>query len=154
MNGPEFARLLKRLPPHPPVTTVYESRHRQGSQDERTSYSNQRDHMVGWMSEMNGSGAYGRKSRNRTAKAAYNSLRCAPALVWMAEALGEDAAVVRSAVSAADAAGPSISSQCGAIRKVVPWDRIEELIALQQPAQRSSRVGRFLDNAIKLRPAR
>ena len=144
MNGPDFAQILKRLPPHPPVTTEYESRHRQGSHDERTSYSNQRDHMVGWMSEMNGSGAYGRKGRNRTAKAAYNSLRCAPALVWIAEALEEDSAVVRSAVSAADAAGPSISSQCGAIRKVVPWDRIEELIALQQPAQRSSRVGQLM----------
>ena len=88
--------------------------------------------MVGWMSEMNGPGAYKRKSRGRTAKAAYNSLRCAPALVWIAEALGEDTDVVRRAVSTAEAAGPSLSSQCGAIRKVVPWDRIEELIALRR----------------------
>lgn len=149
MNGPEFARILKRLPPQPPITAEYESRHRQGSQDERTKYSNQRDHMVGWMSEMNGPGAYGRQRQDRSARAAYNSLRCAPALIWIAEALGEDTDVVRSAVTAADAAGPNFSAQCGAIRKVVPWSRIEELIAMQ-PSQPTSHVGRAMRTIAKL----
>lgn len=88
--------------------------------------------MVGWMSESEGPGAYGRKTRGRDAKATYNSLRCAPALIWMAEALGEDPAVVKSAVAAADAAGPNFTSQCAAIRRVVPWSRIEELIGAQK----------------------
>ncbi|WP_216695293.1 hypothetical protein [Dietzia psychralcaliphila] len=47
----------------------------------------------------------------------------------MAEALGEEPEVVNNAVAAADAAGPNFTSQCAAIRKVVPWSRIEELIA-------------------------
>lgn len=153
MNGPEFAQVLKRLPPHPPITTDYERRHRQGSPDKRTSYSNQRDHMVGWMSEMNGPGAYGRKQYGRTAKEAYNTLRCAPALIWIAEALGEDAAVVRSAVAAADRADSNPSAECGAIRKVVPWSRVEELIA-GQPSRESSRAGRFARSLAKWRGAR
>ncbi|WP_163376953.1 hypothetical protein [Dietzia sp. Alg238-R159] len=49
----------------------------------------------------------------------------------MAEALGEEPEVVTSAVAAADAAGPNFTSQCAAIRRVVPWSRIEELIGLQ-----------------------
>lgn len=94
------------------------------------------------MSEMDGPGAYGRKRYGRTAEEAYNTLRCAPALIWIAEALGEDAAVVRSAVSAADSAGSNHSSQCGAIQKLVPWTRVEELVA-GQPSRASSRAGRI-----------
>lgn len=105
------------------------------------------------MSEMDGPGAYGRQRRGRTAKAAYNSLRCAPALIWIAEALGEDADVVRRAVSAADAAGPNFSAQCGAIRKVVPWSRIDELLVLKQ-SRPATRVDRFLDHVNTLRSSR
>ncbi|MBB1026072.1 MULTISPECIES: hypothetical protein [unclassified Dietzia] len=131
MKGRDFAKVLARLPPNPPITTAYEKNHRQGSPDPRTKYRNQRDHMVGWMSEIDGPGAYGRKTRGRDARAAYNSLRCAPALIWMAEALGEKPAVVKTAVAASDAAGPNFSAQCAAIRKVVTWSRIEELVGLQ-----------------------
>ena len=141
MRGPEFARVLATSQPVPPITTAYEQRHRQGSPDPRTSYRDQREHMVGWMSEMEGPGAYGRKSRGRDAKSAYNSFRCAPALIWMAEALGEDVETVDRAVAAADAAGPNFTSQCGAIRKVVPWARIEELVAQQRSSTRSRMVG-------------
>ena len=131
MKGREFAKALAALPPNPPITSAFEKHHRQGSPDPRTKYRNQRDHMVAWMSEIGGPGAYGRKTRGRDARTAYNSLRCAPALIWMAEALGEKPAVLRTAVAAADAAGPNFSSQCAAIRKVVPWSRIEELVGLQ-----------------------
>lgn len=134
MRGPEFAKVLATLQPDPPITVAYERRHRQGSPHKRTKYSSQREHMVGWMSEAGGPGAYGRTSRNRDARATYNSLRCAPALIWMAEALGEDPAIVRAAVAAADAAGPDFGSQCGAIRTVVPWTRIEEIAAMRQGA--------------------
>jgi hypothetical protein len=98
------------------------------------------------MSEAEGPGAYGRKSRNRDARATYNNLRCAPALIWIAEALGEDPGIVRAAVAAADAAGPDSGSQCGAIRKVVPWDRIEGLLEARKIRESSSqgRLGNLL----------
>lgn len=140
MKGHELARVLAKLPPHPPITTEYERRHRQGCFDERTSYANQRDHMVGWMREIDGPGAYGRKTRGRNAGESYNSLRCAPALIWMAEALGEEPAVVERAIAEADAAGPNFSSQCAAIRKVVPWSRIESLVELQSQSRAKFRI--------------
>ncbi|MCT2266039.1 hypothetical protein M3F32_15920 [Dietzia cinnamea] len=96
------------------------------------------------MSESEGPGAYGRKTRGRDAKATYNSLRCAPALIWIAEALGEDPAVVKSAVAAADAAGPNFTSQCAAIRRVVPWSRIEELIGAQKEKPSTLGLLRYL----------
>lgn len=141
MRGPELAKVLATLQPKPPITAAYEQRHRQGSPDPRTSYRDQREHMVGWMSEIEGPGAFARKSRGRDARSAYNSLRCAPALIWMAEALGEDAKTVQRAVAAADAAGPNFTSQCGAIRKVVPWARVKELVAQTESNLRPSMVG-------------
>lgn len=146
MRGPEFAKVLATLQPHLPITAAYERRHRQGSPHKQTKYRSQREHMVGWMSETEGPGAYGRKSRNRDARTTYNNLRCAPALIWMAEALGEDSGVVRSAIAAADAAGSDFGAQCGAIRKIVPWDRIEGLLEAREIRESSSqgRLGKLL----------
>lgn len=100
--------------------------------------------MVSWMSEMSGPGAYGRKSKNREAKAAYNSLVCAPALIWMAEALGENPDVVRCAVAAADSAGANFTSQCVARHRVIAWNQIEELISEQSSG--AGRLRKMLKN--------
>lgn len=146
MRGPEFAAILARLPAAQPLTAEFEERHRQGSSHPKAWYRDQREHMVGWFSEIEGPGAYGRKTRGREAKAAYNSLRCAPALIWMAEALGEDPDAVRHAAADAEAAGPNYSSQCAAIRRVVPWTRIESLVerVQRQESDASSAVMRKL----------
>jgi len=84
--------------------------------------------MVAWFSELAGPGAYDRKSRGLNAEHGYNHLQCAPALLWIAEALGEDTDALIAAVAAAALAG-RVGSQCAAIRKVIPWVRIEQLVA-------------------------
>jgi len=90
-------------------------------------WTSQRQHMVGWFSELAGPGAYNRKTRGLDAKYGYNHLQCAPALLWIAEALGEDSALVKAAANRAAEYRPT-ASQCAAIRSVVAWTRIEELV--------------------------
>lgn len=91
-------------------------------------YSSQKQHLLGFWGEYTTAGAYGRKNTDRDAKFAYNHLRCAPALLWLAEALGEERDVLEKAMAAIRTAGSNRSSQCAAFRKVVPWSRIESLI--------------------------
>jgi hypothetical protein len=52
-------------------------------------------------------------------------------LLWLAEALGENPAILSAAIDDIDAAGPRNASQCAALRRHVPWGRIEQLIALR-----------------------
>jgi len=122
LEAGSFARLLVTLPEHLPISDAYEAAHLTGDH----WWSSQREHMVAWFSQLAGPGAYDRKSRGLDAKHGYNHLQCAPALLWIAEALGEDEDMLK--VAAADAASSGrVASQCAAIRKVVPWERIENL---------------------------
>jgi|GEM_PF-1697942 len=117
-----FARLLRRLPEHLPVSDAYEAEHLPG----KRWWSSQREHMVGWFSELAGPGAFNRKSRGLDAKHGYNHLQCAPGLLWIAEALGEDPAKLTTAAAAA-APCRSVASQCAAIRNVIPWASVEAM---------------------------
>lgn len=83
--------------------------------------------MAAWLDELDGPGAYGRVSRGLGARHAYNHFQCAPGLLWIAEALGEHAQVVRDAADAAGGEGRP-ATQCAAIRRVIPWARIVELL--------------------------
>ncbi|WP_238419491.1 hypothetical protein [Gordonia sp. 'Campus'] len=118
--------LILRLPTAQPITDAYES-----DATARVWYSSQQEHLAGWLSEYNGPGAYNRANPSTSSKHFYNHFRCAPGLVWLAEALGEDELVLRAGVESLRSAGPNPSSQCAAFRRVVPWARIMELLALQ-----------------------
>lgn len=51
-------------------------------------------------------GAYGRKQGLTDPRLAYNRFQCAPGLLWLAEALGEDPDTMRRAIAAVEA-GPA-----------------------------------------------
>ena len=119
-----FARLLRRADAHYPVSEAYEQKHLPGPH----WWSNQREHVTAWLDELDGPGAYGRTTRGLGARHAYNHFQCAPGLLWIAEALGEDAEVVTLAAETAGGKGRP-GTQCAAIRRVIPWSRIAELSA-------------------------
>lgn len=121
-SGVDFAAIMRRLHAPTPIADRYESDFLQGEH----WWVSQRQHLVGWFSEISGAGAYGRKVRGATAKTAYNRFQCAPGLLWLAEALGESPEVVMEAARLAGGQGRP-ASQCAAIRKVIPWGRIAEL---------------------------
>ena len=120
-------RVIRRLPVAQPITDAYESSIG-GRGARKVWYRSQKEHLCGWFAEISGPGAYNRQSRNWDVKAAYNHFQCTAGLLWLAEALGEDPNTVREAVEAAQRAPRRGGSQCAAVRRVIPWERVEELL--------------------------
>lgn len=93
-------------------------------------YTHEAFHTPRWFAyqALAGGSAYGqRTAQNRSSRQTYNKLRNPCSLVWTAHVLGEDDDTVISAINAAHAAGSNLSSQCSAVRKIIPFDRIAEL---------------------------
>ena len=121
----KFARILARLDAHRPISDAFEATYTQKGGRRWTS---QRQHMTSWFRSQatTGSGAYTRNQPNRSAKVTYNRLQSAEGLLWIAEALGADAAIVQAAADEALATkrGPS---RCAVIRRHLPWSLIADL---------------------------
>lgn len=122
----DLRRIVQELDARQPITDEYEAR---TAHLGRNANGNQKGHLDGWLSQYDGPGAYDRKNPSSSGRSFYNHFRCAPGLLWLAEALGEDPQVLQVAVAAIDAAGPNPSSECAAFRRVVPWARIVELVS-------------------------
>lgn len=121
MRAPELAEIFRRLEPHTEISTKWEKLRPPPSK----WWDSQQRHMIVWFSQAEGPGAYGRR-RGQTARQTYNRLLCPPALLWIAEGLGEDIEVIRAAANTAWLQKP-LPAQCGTIRRYVPWSRIFEL---------------------------
>lgn len=122
MTGAEFAAILRTFAPHYPISDQYEQDYLPGNY----WWSSQQEHVTAWLDEIEGPGAYGRVSRGLGARHAYNHFQCAPGLLWIAEALGEEPEVVHAAAQSASGIGRP-ATQCAAIRRLIPWSRIERL---------------------------
>lgn len=120
-SGHDFADIMSRLNRSYPISDRYERLYLPGDH----WWTDQQQHMVGWFSELSGPGAYGR-TRPSTARMAYNRLQCAPGLLWLSEGLGVDYPTVNRAAGLAGGKGRP-STQCAAIRRVIPWATIAEL---------------------------
>lgn len=132
----KFAAILKFLDPAPECTAALDFR--------GTKAQSQKAHMIGWfMSQLTtGEKGYKRFRANTSSAATYNRLLNPGALIWIADALGEDRAVIEKAVQATRAAGVNdYRERCKAFRRVIGWDRIYELVT--QPR------GWRLDPAVK-----
>ena len=117
----QFIRLLKRKKEHYPTFDQYDD-----TDYSKTWYRSQKQHILGWLKEYGGPGAYQRKSRGLTAKYFYNHFACAPGLLWLAEALGETPETLELAAQAATQEHHP-SAKCAAIRTAIPWSRILQL---------------------------
>jgi hypothetical protein len=60
-------------------------------------YRSQKEHWLGWLSEYDGPGYYGRKNPDRSAEFVYNHINCAPMVLWLGEASGISIAKLRAA---------------------------------------------------------
>jgi hypothetical protein len=75
----EMLRAVRRLPATMPESDrLYKS-----------GYKTHKDHWLGWLSEYDGPGYYGRESWDVNAKTVYQRLNCGPMIVWLNEAAGE-----------------------------------------------------------------
>ena len=139
MRPEQLKRLLAQLPERLPLTDALE----EGAGT--AWYSSQKEHWQGWLAGYSGPGAYGRMNWERDARFIYNHFQCPPGLLWMAEALRLDPALLRAGLDAILNAPRSLASQCAAFRRVVPWEMIDA--ALQS-------LERSLDADLKRVPVR
>lgn len=123
MSGRELAAILSRADAHYPISDAYEREYLPG----KHWWSSQQEHVTAWLHELDGPGAYGRASRGLGARHGYTHFQCAPGLLWIAEALEEDPAQVAWAAESASGIG-RVGTQCAAVRRVIPWARIEALV--------------------------
>jgi hypothetical protein len=120
---------ISKLPSVAPVTEGYAQTliARKIWSDNGVWYSSQKEHWMGWLSEYDGPGAYGRKNWNgRTAEFVYNHIACPPMLFWLAEAVGVPRKNLVAAKRSALSDGRNRASHCALIRKTIPWSAIEE----------------------------
>jgi hypothetical protein len=90
-------------------------------------YTAQKEHWLGWLSEYDGPGAYGRKTwTGHSAEFVYNHINCPPMLLWLAEAAGVSKRDVLAAKRTALSARQNRGTHCAVIRRAVPWPMIEE----------------------------
>ncbi len=91
-------RKILPLQSKPPITAAFErALIKKGTwTSEGVSYTSQKEHWIGWLSEYNGPGFYGRKATaGRSAEFVYRHVVCPPMLLWLAEATGVNRSIVR-----------------------------------------------------------
>jgi hypothetical protein len=127
MSPKKLAGEIQRFRPHPPITESFERALRESGRWGRKPvwYASQKQHWLGWLSEYDSPGYYGRKHRGQSAEFAYNHIMCPPMLLWLAEASGIRKKKILEAKDAALSARPTLASQCASIRKCIPWDVVE-----------------------------
>ena len=85
----------------------------------RPWYRDQREHLLGWLGEYGGPGAYGRTGgAGRDAAFFWTHFQCAPGLAE-AEAAGGPGDGLLLACQAAGLSGSNHAAQCAAVRRVI-----------------------------------
>ena len=91
-------------------------------------YRTQKEHWLGWLSQYNTRGAYGRiPGKNRDAAYAYNHIVQSAMLEWLARAGGVSPAAVRRGQRAM-ARHRMLQRKAGAFRKEVPWECVQDAL--------------------------
>ena len=132
MTPSALARKIRRLPVRAPITASYERALMADGvwSNEGVWYTTQKKHWLGWLSEYDGPGAYGRKTRSgRSAEFVYNHVNCPPMLLWLAEAAGLPKRDVLLAKHSALSIRRNRGTHCATIRRSIPWAMIEARLA-------------------------
>jgi hypothetical protein len=112
----ELLRAIKGLPSDKPVDNP------------KKWYRTQKEHWMGWLSEYDGPGAYGRKNGvKRDARFAYNHIVEPKMLLWLAQASGVPSDLTRAALAEC-AKAPTLQQQSSIIRRYVPWEVVARLL--------------------------
>ena len=120
----EFAKKLRRLPEHLPISDALEE---QDPQKSGHWWNSQREHMSKWFDSQatTGSGAFSRQRPNRSARTTYNRLQHAEGIIWIAEALGVSSEIVQRAADAA-IKEPNRKKRPKIVRDHLPWSLVFE----------------------------
>jgi hypothetical protein len=104
----QFILAIRKLPSDKPVVS-------------EKWYLTQKEHWLGWLSEYNGGGAYGRQPRmNRHAEFAYNHIVESKMLLWIISAARVSPKLARAARRECKEVD-SMQRRSAILRKHVPW---------------------------------
>jgi hypothetical protein len=133
MTPQQLSRKIRRMREHPPITSGFErALDKCGIWSLRQfKYASQNEHWLRWLAEYDGPGYYGRKQRHQSAAFVYNHIVCPPMVLWLGEASGFQRTKVLEAKRAALSAGASLPALSSAIRKTIPWEKIESRLKKQ-----------------------
>jgi hypothetical protein len=133
MTPQQLAARIRKLPETAPITTEFERVLTKRGIWSRNGvwYTTQKEHWLGWLSEYSGPGYYGRKSSRRSAELVYNHIVRPPMVLWLGEASGVPRAIVATAKQSALSSSPNFQAQSAAIRKIIPWDLIDNRLNRQ-----------------------
>lgn len=120
---------IRPLPEYLPRTRAMEESIGVGVGFDGAWYRSQKEHWLGWLSEYNGPGAYGRSEQSpRTSEYAYTHIQCAPMLFWLAEALDASEHCLAAGFEAVLDIPEKGARQCAALRRCIPWAEIERAL--------------------------
>lgn len=113
----EFIRAIEQLPEDEP------------NDDPDVWYATEKEHWLGWLSEYDGPGAYGRKGgAKRDAKYAFNHVVNPEMLIWLSEAAGVNLDAVDQehtvALNRLLDEGAPMQQISAAIRRAFPWEKV------------------------------
>lgn len=129
MTPLELRLRLAKLPEHLPLETELSHALKEGAGYNNAWYRSQKEHWQGWLLEYSGPGAYGRKTETpRNAQLIWGRIQCAPMLLWLAEAVEIPSYLLKNAFEDVLSAPKRNSSQCRALREVIAWQAVEELL--------------------------
>ena len=128
----QLRRIISKLEEHQPIAEHLEREiaRRNPHRPERW-YRSQKQHWMGWLSEYNGPGFYGRLRWDRSAEFVYNHIQCPPMLLWLAEASGLSRRRILRAEAAVLAAGNHHGPGTAAIRSLLPWETVEQNLLIE-----------------------
>lgn len=91
-------------------------------------YNTQRAHWLGWLDPAAGTGTYALTTRGSvSARTVYQRIGEPRMLLWLAEAAGVDPELLLQARESTAQVQP-LASQCAAIRKLIPWRLLAEVL--------------------------
>jgi hypothetical protein len=127
MDAKGLRNIIRKLPEHGMYSQKLEA-HKRLAINRAPWYKSQKEHWVGWLKDYDGPGYYKRKTHaGRDARYIYNHIMCSPMLLYLPEALGVSRVLVKKAFYAVlKSKEPGMAKQCGVIRRIIPFEMVEE----------------------------
>ena len=125
MDVLDFARAISMRENSTPIADAYDLAH---GQKENRWWACQREHLTVWCLYYPTDGFKGFKHKpNKSARSMYNHFRRPETLLWLAESLGEDTALLEQLAEQMVLCGDD-NTAVKLLRKQIPFDRILKLL--------------------------
>lgn len=133
MNAKSLRKIIRNLPEHGFYSRKLGKHLKEGKSDRfspTAKNQSQKEHWLRWLKDYDGPGYYIREVHSGiTAKSIYNRVQNSAMVLYLPEAVGVSKKLIKEAFETALKTDlTSMGKQCGVIRKIIPWDVVQEAI--------------------------